>query len=302
MTAKRSLDVLIVSFNTRELLRDCLRSIESHRPPAAEIELRISVLDNASDDGSAPMIRADFPSVRLVLSDENLGFGRANNQLAASSTADYLLLLNSDTIWTEDVATPLIEVLESWPGAGITAPRLVEPDGTLQLSSQSLPTPALELADVLRGTKLARVLPRWDTHADVERMRQTHLADERTPRETEFIWATCWMLRRSLVEQHGLFRPEFHMYDEDLDFCLRMRHAGVRLVYCPNVELVHLGGGSSRMPASKLLMMRRARARFYRLNHGRRAWLAVAVGVTALRVAKLVKHHLARRVRALARI
>jgi len=290
-----------VSFNTRELLRDCLRSIESHRPPADEVELRISVLDNASDDGSASMIRADFPTVRLLRSGENLVFCRANNQLAASSTADYLLLLNSDTVWTQDIATPLLEVLEAWPGAGVTAPRLVEPDGTLQLSSQSLPTPALELAEVLKGTKLARLLPRWDTHADVERMRQTHLADRREPRETEFLWATCWMLRSSLVEEHGLFRPEFHMYDEDLDFCLRMRGAGVKLVYCPHVELVHLGGGSTKAPAAKLLLMRRARARFYRLNHGRRAWLAVAVGVTALQSAKLVKQQLGRRVRALGR-
>jgi GT2 family glycosyltransferase len=294
MTAKRSLDVLIVSFNTRELLRDCLRSIESHRPPDDDIELRISVLDNASGDGSASMIRADFPAVRLVRSGENLGFARGNNELAFSSTADYLLLLNSDTVWTQDIASPLIDVLETWPGAGIAAPRLIEPDGTLQLSSQDLPTLRLELADVLRGTKLAGLLPRWDTVGDVERMRQAHLTDAREPRETQFLWATCWMLRRSLVQEHGLFRPEFHMYDEDLDFCLRIRKAGVKLVYCPQVELVHLGSGSSTSMA-KALMMQRSRARYYRLNHGLPAWAAAALGVAALRGLKEAKRALARR-------
>jgi GT2 family glycosyltransferase len=295
MTAKRSLDVLIVSYNTRELLRDCLRSIASHRPADDEIELRISVLDNASDDGSPSMIRAEFPAVRLLQSDENLGFARANNRLAATSTADYLLLLNSDTVWTQDIATPLIDVLERWPGAGIAGPRLVEPDGTLQLSSQDLPTPRLELAETLRGTKVAGLLRGWDMDGDVQRMRQAHLADMRQPRDTEFLWATCWMLPRALVERHGLFRPEYHMYDEDLDFCLRVRRAGVRIVYCPDIELVHLGSGSSATPATKLRMMRRSRARYYRLNHGRAAWAAVRFGVDGLRGARLAKHVVSRR-------
>jgi GT2 family glycosyltransferase len=294
MTAKRSLDVLIVSFNTRELLRDCLRSILSHRPPADEIELRVSVLDNASRDGTVSMIRADFPAVRLLQSSENLGFARANNELASSSDADYLLLLNSDTLWARDIATPLIQVLETWPGAGVAGPRLIGADGALQLSSQDLPTPALELAHVLRGTKVARLLPRWDADRAVERMRQAHLVDARHPRETQFMWATCWMLRRSLVQEHGLFRPDFHMYDEDMDFCRRVRKAGVRLVYCPDVELTHLGSGSSTTPASKALMMQRSRARYYRLNHGLGAWAVACVAVPALRGVKEAKRLLLR--------
>jgi GT2 family glycosyltransferase len=132
-------------------------------------------------------------------------------------------------------------------------------------------------------------------------MRQSHLTAAREPRETDFLWATCWLLRRSLVEEHGLFRPEFHMYDEDLDFCLRIRRAGVRIVYCPEVALVHLGGGSTRLPAAKLLMMRRSRARYYRLNHGRAAWAAVRFGVDGVRGAKLAKQALGERLRALRR-
>ena len=297
MTAKRSLDVLIVSFNTRELLRDCLQSVAAHQPPTDEIELRISVLDNASGDGSASMIRAEFPAVRLLQSDENLGFARANNELAATSTAEYLLLLNSDTLWTHDIVTPMLRVLDTWPNAGVAGPRLVEPDGTLQLSSQGLPSPKLEFAEVLNGTKIASAIPGWDAERDLERMRQSHLTAAREPRETEFIWATCWLMPRALTVEHGLFRPEYHMYDEDLDFCLRMRRAGIRLVYCPQVELVHLGSGSSVTPASKLVMMRRSRALYYRLNHGRAAWAAVRFGVDGVRGAKLVKQALARRFR-----
>jgi len=231
-----SVDVLIVSYDTRDLLRDCLASIERFRPPPDRLDLRISVLDNGSSDGSPEMVAAEFPHARLVESPENLGFGRANNELAATSTADYVLPLNSDTIWTQDIVTPLLEVLTTWPGAGVVAPRLVGADGVLQLSSQDLPGPLSELALVLRGTKLSRLVPGWDPDGDLARMQQTHLVDSRAPRETDFVWATCWLLKRSLVQAHGLFRPEFHMYDEDLDFCRRIGAAGVRLVYCPHVE------------------------------------------------------------------
>ena len=287
-----SVDVLVVSFHTRELLRGCLASVLRFRPAPEDVELRISVLDNDSSDGSAEMVATEFPFVRLVESAENLGFGRGNNELAATSSADYLLLLNSDTIWAEDIVTPLLEVLRTWPDAGVVAPRLVGADGVLQLSSQDLPSPKLELAHVLRGTKLSRLFPGWDPEGELARLHQEHLADSREARETDFLWATCWLLPRSLVATHGLFRPEFHMYDEDLDFCRRLRASGVKLVYCPQVELIHLGSGSS-IPAAKARMMRRARGLYYRLNHSRVTAATVTYGVGGLRRLKAVKRRVA---------
>jgi GT2 family glycosyltransferase len=287
-----SVDVLIVSFQTRDLLRDCIASIVRHRPPPEDIDVRISVLDNGSSDGSPEMVASEFPFVRLVESSENLGFGRANNELAETSAAEYLLLLNSDTIWSQDVVTPLLRVLRSWPGAGVVAPRLVGADGVLQHSSMDFPSPRLELAHVLRGTKLSRLFPGWDPDGDLARMHQEQLTDSREARETDFLWATCWLLPRSLVATHGLFRPEFHMYDEDLDFCRRMQASGVKLVYCPDVELTHLGSGSS-LPAAKAVMMRRARSVYYRLNHSPLAAATVTYGVGGLRTLKAVKQRVA---------
>src|SRR4051812_9173213 len=110
-----TVDVLIVSFNTKDVLRDALVSVFEHPPPAAVAELRVSVLDNASDDGSADMVAEEFPQVRLIRSDVNLGFGRANNRLAATSDADYVLLLNSDILLREDVIAPLLWALEDDP-------------------------------------------------------------------------------------------------------------------------------------------------------------------------------------------
>nr|HMS72432.1 glycosyltransferase [Baekduia sp.] len=134
-----SVDVLIVSFNTRELLRDCLTSVYAH-PPREGIELHVSVFDNASTDGSPEMVAESFPAVRLVRSEDNLGFGAGNDRVAETSDADLLLLLNSDTILTEDVISPLADELLASEQIAIAAPRLEFPDGELQLSSLSFPT------------------------------------------------------------------------------------------------------------------------------------------------------------------
>lgn len=273
-TASRpAVDVLIVSFNTKSLLRDCLCSIFLHPPPCESIEVVVSVFDNGSPDGSAEVVAEEFPQVRLVRSDENLGFGQAMNILAATSTATYLMPLNSDTLWPGDIVTPLVDFLEREPDVAIVSPRLISPDGTLQLSSEDMPGVGFEFALMLHGTRFARIPRLWDATAIVRRVRQAERAGELEPRDTEFVWATCWLLRRGLVEQFGLFDEAFVLYDEDLDFCFRLRKRGARIVYYPSVTLIHLGGASSTYER-KRLAMQRGRRLYYRRNHGRMALLA----------------------------
>ena len=127
MTEGLETEILVVSYNTRELLDGCLTSIERTTDGR---RVGVAVWDNASSDQSAEMVAERHPSARLVRSDSNLGFGAANNRLAASSTARYLLLLNSDTLLTEDIISPLREVLETWPTPPSTGPRLVWGDGS----------------------------------------------------------------------------------------------------------------------------------------------------------------------------
>lgn len=280
-----AVDVLVVSFNTKDILRDCLASLRAH-PPAGDVELRVSVLDNASADGSADMVAAEFPEVRLVRSEENLGFARGNNALAQTSTADFLMLLNSDTVLTEDLVTPLLEVLGSDPAIALVGPRLVYPDGRAQMSSEAFPGLRYEAARLLRGTKAQALLrPVLDVDAELARVRQEDRAAERAPRDTDFLWATCWLLRREDPDAGPLFDQAFVTYDEDLDLCRRLRARGRRIVYVPGVSVVHLGGSSSTSERKRKLM-ETGRRRYYRRHHGAgtaRAYAALSGAIGALK-------------------
>jgi N-acetylglucosaminyl-diphospho-decaprenol L-rhamnosyltransferase len=266
LAGRRSVDILIVSYNTSAILRDCLRSIEAHRPPPDEISLQIRVFDNASSDDTVEMVGRDFPEVLLHLSDKNVGFGRANNSLAADSDAELLLLLNSDTICTSDIVSPLLAELDRRPGAVVAGPRLVFPDGRPQPSSQRLPSLAFEFAAAIRGTKLS-LLPVLRRSKDLFSSVTAGDLDARETRATGFLWATCWLLKREYADRHGLFDDRFPLYDEDLDFCRRLTATGSCAIYVPDVELIHLGGASSA-PLAKLRAMRGGRAKYYRVNEG----------------------------------
>ena len=287
-------DALIVSFNTRRLLRECLVSLRASKPDDPGIELRIAVLDNGSTDGSADMVASEFSDVRLIRSSVNLGFAMANNALAATSSASHLLLLNSDTLVEQDVVTPLLDALESDPAVAIAAPRLVYPDGEVQASSERLPTLRFELAREIRGTKLQPLLrPLFDVDAILDDHRRRGLLEQRRAHEAEFLWATCWLVRRADFPDGRLFDPSFALYDEDLDVCRRMTATGRRLVYVPDPEIVHLGGRSSATSASKVARMRSGRARYYRRHHGARkglAYRATVAGVDLLKRARGVAH------------
>jgi N-acetylglucosaminyl-diphospho-decaprenol L-rhamnosyltransferase len=285
---RATVEVLVVSYNTRELLANCLASVEAHRP-ANGVEVRVSVCDNGSSDGSADMVSSRFPEARLLRQEGNLGFARANNVLTASSTADYLLLLNPDTVLVEDAVTPLLRVLLSDPRIVAVGPRLVFPDGTVQPSSQRFPGLDVEVASLIRGTRLGRVARRWfDAEAVLERSRQLGPIQGTKPRDTDFLWATCWLIRRADVASGELFDPHFSTYDEDLDFCRRHRDRGRRIVYVPEVTVVHIGGQSSR-PELKRRLERRGRARYYRQHGGlarSMAFVALTVGMETARTAK----------------
>jgi N-acetylglucosaminyl-diphospho-decaprenol L-rhamnosyltransferase len=274
-----TVEVLIVSYNTRALLAECLTSLQAHRP-ADRVHARVAVCDNGSTDASADMVATRFPNVRLMRPGENLGFARANNLLASTSRAEYLLLLNPDTVLVEDVITPLLRALVSDPRVIVAGPRLVFPDGGIQTSSEEFPGLAVEAARLLHRTRLARVTRRWfDAEARLRHARQLGLIHETTPRDTDFLWATCWLMRREDAATGELFDTRFVTYDEDLDFCRRQRDRGRRVVYVPEVTLVHVGGQSSR-PEIKQRLERRGRARYYR-QHGGRAKSLAFLSLTA---------------------
>ncbi len=282
--ASCSVEALIVSFNTREELRQTLATLLRHPPPRDLVELRVSVIDNGSNDGSSEMVAREFPQVDLMRSQENLGFGRATNELAARSSADYLLLLNSDVIVTSDIITPLLYALGRDARAIAAGPRLLYPDGHLQYSACTLPAVRYECARMLRGTRLGRLIrPAFDSERIVEsvhQVRSTH--DRRAPFSTPSLWATCWLMRSADVASDGLFDPAFHLYDEDLDFCRRAGLRGRSLLYVPEAKLVHLGGASSPTSDAKAQRMRSAREQYYRRHHGAPAASAYRLAMVIL--------------------
>jgi GT2 family glycosyltransferase len=286
MTARtdqpKRVEVLIASYNTCELLRTCLRSLFAHVPDAPDIRIEAAVLDNASRDGSADMVAGEFPHVRLVRSATNVGFARANNRLASSSTADYLMLLNSDVVLTMDVVSPLLEVLESDPRIAVVGPMLISADGTVQPSSQRFPSLPFELS-ILFGYRLKQLIRSSRLHRALDGAAQSigqHAIIERRIHDAEHLWATCWLLRRPELGAHGLFDERFVTYDEDLDFCRRLRAVGRRVVWVPDVQLVHLGGQSSDR-FTRLALQGYGRRTYYSLHHGTVFGVAYATMSTA---------------------
>jgi GT2 family glycosyltransferase len=258
-----AVEALIVSYRTRELLRETIMTLLTHAPPSSTVTLSVAVFDNASDDGSADMVASEFPAIRLIRSRENIGFAAANNELARTSDATYLLLLNSDVVVAEDVITTLLDALIADPSAVIAGPRLTSLDGSPQHSSQSFPTARVELARALHGTRVGIALrPLFNTGRIIAQARQHALLESRVPRRTEFLWATCWLITREEVQRHGLFDEGYSTYDEDLDFCRRLHERGRSALFVPGAHLVHLGGASSPTSA-KTTMMQRGRRRYF---------------------------------------
>jgi N-acetylglucosaminyl-diphospho-decaprenol L-rhamnosyltransferase len=281
MSSVPSVDVVIVSYNARDHLAACLASLREHGT-----QRRVHVFDNASSDGSAELVVSRFPEVDLVRSPHNLGFARANNELVAAVDADHVLLLNPDTVLTEDIVAPLLWALESDPRIAVAGPRLVYPDGRPQPSSERLPDLRYELACSLHGTKADPLLrPLIDLPATIAATREVHLREARESRAVELLWATCWLMRTGDARRYGPFDERFSTYDEDVDTCRRLVDDGRLVQLVPSVSLVHAGGASSD-PTRKRRLMRAGRARYYRVHGGRPrelAYRAIVTGADAAR-------------------
>ncbi len=266
------LSILIVNWNTRELLAQCLRSIYA---TADDLALEVVVVDNASSDGSVAMIRQHFPQVRLIANDANLGFARANNQAIAVSQGRYLLLLNSDTEVKPGALQALVAFMDAHPEAGAVGGRLRFPDGRVQGSHGRLPTLLSEIVNTLGFVAWRSTSP-----ADAEAA-----PDDRQAVETEWLLGACLMVRREVVEQVGGLDEQFFIYSEEIDWCRRIREAGWRVFYLPQAEVIHYWRGSTRQrQAAMKAELYRSKLQYFRKHDGPWAALALrgAVLITSL--------------------
>jgi len=245
------LSILIVNWNTRQLLARCLESI---RRSQEGLSLEILVVDNGSSDGSPGLIRSDFPEVRLLENAENLGFARANNQAIRASSAPYVLLLNSDTCVQPGALGGMLHFMERNPKVAILGAELLNPDGSLQPSWARFPTLWSEFA----GKNVRARKPYPD--ATGERAYQV-----------DWVGGACLMARREMIDQVGLLDEGYFMYSEEMDWCYRAAKLGWYVCYLPGARLIHLGGGSSRHAAAGMIAeLYRSKLRFFARHYGQR--------------------------------
>jgi GT2 family glycosyltransferase len=215
-----TLSICIVNWNTRELLRACLQSIYRY-PPNAPFE--VIVVDNASSDGSAAMVQAEFPQAVLIANTENLGYARGNNQAIQQAQGEYLLLLNPDTEVFPNTLNCALAFLAAHPETGAIGAKQLFPDGRVQPSVRGFPTPANLLWEV---SGLARLFPRALGGYRMRAFAYDRIAEVDQP------MATFLMVRRAVVEQIGLMDEAFPLFFNDVDWCYRIKQAGVAHLFC----------------------------------------------------------------------
>ncbi len=285
-TRTPDISVAVVSYNTRDLLQACLRSLQA-READGEATLEIIVADNGSADGSPDMVRAEFPSVRVIETGENLGFGRANNLALQNASGHAYCLLNSDAALLPGALSAALAVLHSDPKIGLVGGQLLWPDGRPQTSYGSDPT----LFGVLRE----------QTFTGAQFVAPPIAPQSAAVNNVDQICGAFMLIRPDAWREASGFDPHYFMYNEDVDLNFRLRRAGWRVVFAPNVRVTHHLGASSSADWQKRARMVSAynESRFYFFSrfHGPAAGkklrayclLGAAIRLTGWRVLSLVR-------------
>jgi GT2 family glycosyltransferase len=235
----KSVCVVIVNYNGGATLTECVRSLL-----ASTVPVGIVVSDNGSQDDSIAYLRAsvtDAPRLSIVENWENLGFAKANNDALARCRNDYVLVLNPDCIVEPDTLERMIEVMEQHPEAGMGSCLIVNPDGSEQAGCRRfVPTPWRSMVRVLHLHRVIRNQPRFRSFT------MTDLPLPRTPVEVEAISGAFMFVRREALEPVGLMDESYFLHCEDLDWCMRFRQAGWKILFVPQVRVVHWKGLSSK--------------------------------------------------------
>lgn len=239
--------VLVVNWNTRNILRDLLASIFAE---TRGVSFEVIVVDNSSCDGSADMVSREFPQVILIANDANRGFGAANNQGMEIARGRYILLMNSDTVVLDGAIQKTVVFADGCPGAGVVGCRVLQADRTLSQTAVMLPS----LLNMVLG--LSRLDQLFQHHPFFDRERLGAWRYD-TVRDVPSVVGCFMLLRREALRQVGGFDERYFMFCEEMDLCLRMRNAGWRLVFFPGAEILHLHGASSNLVPDKMNVQRR---------------------------------------------
>jgi len=274
---KVDLSVVIVSYNTVNILGECLQAV---REASEGLAVETIVVDNNSHDGSPEMVASKFPEVRLIENRDNRGFAAGNNQAISIAEGKYIVLLNSDALLRSNALRNALWRMDANPEVGIAGAQLVGRDGSWQPSARSFPSP---LNDFLTLTGLSARFPQSRLFGRVDRT----YADPREAAEVDWVPGAFSIIRHEAFRQVGAFDEDYFLYYEEVDLCRRFKAAGYKVHYWPEIVVVHLGGESSRTvkhltlsSAGSQLMLWRMRSAllYYRKNHGyMHAWAAMKI-------------------------
>ena len=279
-----TLSVIVVGYNGRDLVSRCLESVMAD---VGDLDAEVTVVDNASHDGTPAMVAERFPSVHLIANDENVGYGRALNQGIAVARGRYVLVMNQDIAVRPGALRALIDFADTHPAAGAVGARLEYEDGRFQHSAFRCPDWKQAFFGFFDGLVLldSEINGRYP-------LDQLHRAFV-----VEHLLGACLLLRREAIEQVGAFDPTFFMYYEETDLCVRLTRAGWRNYYVPAARAMHVSAASTSQASEKMSVeFHRGQAIFYRRHRGTVGYLALKLIVWAG-----IGYRLARSVRAFAR-
>jgi GT2 family glycosyltransferase len=257
--------IIIINWNTKDLLIQCLTSI----PQMIQgFRIEILVVDNGSQDGSGSEVKKRFPFVRLIENDKNLGFARAVNQGLQKASGRYVLLLNPDTLVKNGAIERLMSFMDAHPKAGISGAQLLNSNGSKQNSIANFPSLATEL--------LNKNLLRW---LSPERFpgKERNYSE---PIEVDSVIGACMMVRREALDQVGFLDEDYFLFLEETDWCYRMKKAGWKIYHNPQVEVYHFQGKSAEAERKRAKVeYYRSRYHFFKKNKGNLKWVILLIGL-----------------------
>lgn len=236
--------IIIVAWNVRQLLYDCLKSVYEQ---TEDIDFEVIYVDNASEDGSVEMVAEQFPQVKIIENEENEGFIKANNQGIEISEGRYVLLLNSDTIVLDYAVAKTFKFADQHPEAAVVGCKVLNPDGTLQRTCAMYHS---LLNMFLSATYFYKIFPK-SRFFGREAMTWWDFNDVK---EVEVVYGCFSLVRREAIDQVGLMDPRYFVFGDDPDWCYRFSKAGWKIMFTPEPEIIHYGGQTTQKKADKFLL------------------------------------------------
>jgi GT2 family glycosyltransferase len=269
------ISVITVSWNTRDLLRNCLQSLLKE---LEGVDAEVFLVDNDSADQSAAMVEKEFPQIRLIANDSNRGFAAANNQALALASGEFILLLNPDTVVHPGAIKTLLGFMQTHARAAIVAPQLLESNGAVQRSCRQFPTFLGMLYELLG---LSKIFPDQAKFRQYKMLDWNH-DDERQVDQPE---GACLLLRREVIEEVGVLDEGFFMLFEEVDWCYRIKEKGWQIWFTPSAQVTHHYGQSIKQVKTKMILSsHRGLYRFWHKHYRGNRWYLDGIAYSGLMI------------------